>query len=145
MNLPTAPIFFVDISLGKNQVAEALRDAGACVEIHADHFALDEKDAVWLSEVAQRGWIILTKDQKIAYRTLEQVAIALSSARVFALSSGDISGDQMGEAFRKALKKMESLAKGYPSPFIAKVYKSGRVEPWRDRSHLLKVLKSLTL
>lgn len=105
--------------MGKNQVAEALRNAGAYVEIHAAHFALDEKDAVWLSEVAQKGWIILTKDQKIAYRILEQVAIAQSNARVFALSSGDISGSQMGEAFRKALNKMESLAKGYPSPFIA--------------------------
>lgn len=143
MNLPTAPTFFVDISLGKNQVAEALRDAGACVEIHADHFALDEKDAVWLSEVAQRGWIILTKDQRIAYRTLEQVAIAQSNARVFALSSGNISGDQIGEAFGKALKTIERLARSYPSPFIAKVYKSGRVEVWKDKSHLLKVLKSL--
>lgn len=144
MNSLTVSTFFIDISLGKKEVAEVLRNAGANVEIHAEHFALDEEDAVWLSEVAQRGWIILTKDQKIAYRTLEQVAIAQANGRVFALSSGDISGAAMAAAFKKALSKIERFAKGHPSPFIAKVYKTGRVAAWIDRNKLLKTLKSLS-
>ncbi|MBV9387483.1 MAG: hypothetical protein JOZ78_13775 [Chroococcidiopsidaceae cyanobacterium CP_BM_ER_R8_30] len=55
--------FFISRALGNHSVAEALRNAGACVEIQGDHFAADEQDAVWLSEVALRNWIILTKDQ----------------------------------------------------------------------------------
>jgi hypothetical protein len=49
----------------------------------------------------------LTKDEKIAYRTLEQVAIAQSDARVFVLVSGNLSGLEMGQAFQKALTAME--------------------------------------
>ena len=35
---------FVDRSLGKHLVAEALRLAGAAVEIHDDHFPVDARD-----------------------------------------------------------------------------------------------------
>lgn len=125
MNLSTTFVFFIDRALGNRGVAEALRNAGACVEIHDDHFTPNEQDAVWLSKVAQKGWIILTKDQKIAYRTLEQVAIAQSNARVFIFSSGSTSGLATAEAFKKALTRMERFAQGNLSPFIAKVYNSG--------------------
>ena len=49
-------VFFVDRSLGKRDVPEALRRAGETVEIHDDHFAPDAKDADWLSVVGTRGW-----------------------------------------------------------------------------------------
>lgn len=145
MNRSESLVFFIDRALGTQDVAEVLRKAGARVEVHHDHFTPNEEDAVWLSEVAQRGWIILTKDQKIAYRTVEQVAIAQTNARVFTFSSGITSGRAMAEAFEKALTKMERFAKGHPSPFIAKVYKSGRVAAWINRSKLLKTLKSIPL
>jgi hypothetical protein len=44
---PEAPTFFLDRSLGKNLVAEALRTAGVQVEVHDDHFAPDAKDEDW--------------------------------------------------------------------------------------------------
>ena len=137
----TTLVFFIDRALGNRSVVEALRNAGACVEIHGDHFAANEQDAVWLPQVAQKGWIILTKDQKIAYRNLEQFAIAQSNARVFIFSSGSTSGVTTAEALKNALTKMERFAQGNPSPFIAKVYKSGNVNAWRSRNQLLKILK----
>jgi hypothetical protein len=36
--LPESPILFLDRSLGKKTVAEALRGIGAKVEVHDDHF-----------------------------------------------------------------------------------------------------------
>lgn len=140
MNKSTAPIFFVDRSLGKRQVAAALSSVGALVEIHDDHFATDALDTEWLPEVARRNWIILTKDEKIAYRTLEQVAIAQSNARVFVLVSGNLSGLEMGQAFGKALTAMERFVEKHPSPFMAKVYKSGEVKAWKGRDQLLDYL-----
>ncbi len=68
-----APIvFFLDRNLGKYTIAEALRQAGANVEIHDDHFQSDAKDEEWLGEVGRRGWIILTNDKKIRYRSNER-------------------------------------------------------------------------
>lgn len=108
MNQPTAPVFFIDTSLGKRQVAEALINAGAHVEIHDDHFATDAPDAEWLPAVAQRNWVILSKDEKIAFRSLEQFAVAQSNAQVFVLFSGNLSGLEMGEPFTKQGGRMKA-------------------------------------
>jgi uncharacterized protein with PIN domain len=62
-------VFFLDRNLGTKQVAEALRQAGAIVEIHNDYFLPDANDEEWLPEVGKRGWIVLTKDDRIRYRT----------------------------------------------------------------------------
>ena len=42
-------VFFVDRSLGKHIVAQALRAAGARVEVHDDHFPQDATDVEWLT------------------------------------------------------------------------------------------------
>lgn len=139
MNRSTEPIFFIDRSLGKRQVAEALRSAGAKVEVHDAHFAQDALDTEWLPEVAERNWIVLTKDEKIGYRALEQVAVAQANARVFVLVSANLSGPEMGEAFKKALTAMVRFGDKHPSPFMAKVYKSGEVKAWKGRDKLLKL------
>jgi len=49
--------FFIDRSLGRFAVAEALRGAGVWVETHDQHFQQDEQDGVWLLEVGRRGWV----------------------------------------------------------------------------------------
>jgi hypothetical protein len=41
---PDEPVFFVDRCLGARTVPDALRVAGARVEVHADHFADDAPD-----------------------------------------------------------------------------------------------------
>ena len=76
---PEALIFFIDRSLGKKIVAQALRDSGETVEIHDDHFLPDAKDEDWLVEVGSRGWIVLTKDDRIRYRVTERTAIMSAS------------------------------------------------------------------
>lgn len=141
MNLASTFVFFIDRSLGSQGVVQTLRSAGACVEIHDDHFAANEQDAVWLAAVALRNWIIVTKDERIAFRKGEQSAIARTNARVFVFSAGNVSGHTTAEAFQKSLVKMNRFAQGNPAPFIAKVYKSGKVQGWKSRTELLKLLK----
>jgi uncharacterized protein with PIN domain len=86
------PTFFIDRALGRKAVAEALRQAGAKVEVHDDHFSDRALDVEWLPIVAQRGWLILTKDDAIGRRLLERIAVASSGARVFILASGHLTG-----------------------------------------------------
>lgn len=69
---PEPSVFFIDRSLGKKIVAQALRDIGETVEIHDDHFAPDAKYEDWLVEVGKRGWIVLTKDDRIRYEPLNE-------------------------------------------------------------------------
>lgn len=135
------PIFFIDRALGNQYVADALRNAGARVEVHADHFLADAPDTEWLPEVSRRGWLILTKDDAIGRNILEQIAIASSNAKVFVLSLGNLTGEEMACIFEEALAKMEKFAQGNQPPFIAKVYQQGRVKIWQNRTTLLKVLR----
>jgi hypothetical protein len=71
---PDETVFFIDRSLGVDPVRAELINAGLNVEIHDDHFARDEEDRTWLRTVGERGWVVLTKDQRLRYRPLEIAA-----------------------------------------------------------------------
>jgi predicted nuclease of predicted toxin-antitoxin system len=132
--------FFLDRALGNHYVAQALVKAGATVEICDHHFPADCPDVVWLPEVSQRGWIILTKDDKIGRNPLEQIAIAQSDAKVFILAVGNLTGKEMGQIFALALPRMQKLTQSHRSPFIARVYEGGVVRMWQDQKRLTKLL-----
>jgi predicted nuclease of predicted toxin-antitoxin system len=140
MSQASSVTFFLDRALGSRYVAQALNAAGATVEIFDPYFPQDCPDTVWLPEISQRGWIILTKDDKIGRNPLEQIAIAQSNAKVFILAVGNLTGREMGDIFAQALPKMEKLAQSHRAPFIARVYEGGVVRMWQDQKRLKKLL-----
>ena len=109
-----------------------LRQTGARVEIHDDHFPQNETDEKWLSEVGKRNWIVLTKDDRLRYRPITRAAIKSERVRVFTLPRGDLTGDEMAEIFLTALPAMKRLANRRPGPFVATVMRSGKLGRWRD-------------
>lgn len=124
---PKRYVFFVDRSLGKQKVAGALRGAGAEVHVHDEHFPTDAPDEEWLAEVGRRGWIVLTKDRRIRYRSPALRALRRARARAFVLTSGNLSGAEMGQIFVRALHRMTRFAGRHPAPFVARVTKGGSV------------------
>ena len=100
---------------------------GLAVEVHDDHFARDEEDRVWLQAAGERGWVILTKDQRIRYRPLELGALRTSGARVFVLTAGNVRGIEIAGVFLAALPKMIRLLRSHAGPFVARVSGSGKV------------------
>lgn len=127
-NEPPEPlVLFVDRSLGKKIVAGALRQAGAQVEIHDDHFPPAAPDEDWLREAGRRGWVVLTKDRGIRYRAPALAAIRLSAVRMFVLTAGDLQGSEMAAIFVMALSRIARVASRHPAPFIAKITKTGAV------------------
>ena len=120
-----------------------MRKSGTTVEIHDDHFPQDAKDEDWLPGVGKRGWIVLTKDSRIAKRTSERLAVANANIRMFVLASQSLPGRDMIEVFLKAFMKMQAFARENPSPFIAKVYKSGEVSEWKNHEELLIELNEM--
>ena len=104
-----------------------LRSAGADVRVHDDLFEQDETDERWLSEVGRRGWVVLTKDSRIRYRSLERDALINAGVRAFVLTARDMTGHEMGESFVRALARMIAFARRVRGPFIARVSRTGTV------------------
>ena len=119
---PNPLTYFIDRSLGRFDVANALRGVGRTVEVHHDHFRHDEADDVWIKQVSLRGWVILTKDLNIRRNPLEFKALVSNGARAFLLHPGNITGPEMAAIFGRALAGMERVLGRQAPPFIAKVY-----------------------
>jgi predicted nuclease of predicted toxin-antitoxin system len=121
-------VFFLDRSLGRKVIAAELRQAGLRVEVHDDHFAQDARDEEWLSAVGARGWVVLTKDQRIRYRTLEKTALLGSRVRAFVLVGKDLRADEMAAIFIRALPSMTGLLERTREPFIARITRGAQVQ-----------------
>jgi hypothetical protein len=127
---PPEPVFFTDRDLGSKIFPPILRNAGLFVEAHADHFHPETEDEEWLRAVAKRGWVILTHDKRIRYRSLQTDAVMRSGLRLFVLI-GRVSHRELAENFVKALGKIRRFLKQHDHAFIAKVFRDeGRVEMW---------------
>ncbi len=121
------PVLFLDECFGGAAVANALRSAGATVEVLIDHFPAGTEDAVWLPQVGRRGWVVLTKDKRIRHRELERDAVMDAGLALFVLTAGDLKATEEAEAFVRAYPKMRKLLRDYQLPFIASVNASGTV------------------
>lgn len=97
------------------------------MEAHADHFPPDTPDAEWLAEVGRRGWLVITKDKHIRYRTAERQALLEAGVRAFVLTATGLSGEENAAALVRALPRMVRFAAGHHAPFIASVSRSGAV------------------
>ena len=124
---PEKPTFFVDRQLGRYKFAGILRAAGLDVVIHDDHFAPDTIDTEWLAVAGERGWIVITRDERIRYRTAEREAVRRAKVRAFVLvAHGDLSAEALAEIFLKALTKVQTILTRKKPPFIAKIWRGGQ-------------------
>ncbi|MFM6395324.1 MAG: hypothetical protein ACKPFF_01415 [Planktothrix sp.] len=137
-------IFFIDRCLGRGIVPRALRAAGATVEIHDDHFSQNIRDEDWLIEAGNRHWVVLTKDERIGYRTSQLLSIAQANVKVFVLASTNLSGDAIALTFVNTLPQMTKFALNNPPPFIAKIYHPGRVTRWLNKTQILRKIEPYT-
>jgi len=130
-NSPSPPerqVFFVDGSLGRRIIPEALRRAGEDARVHDDLFPQDATDETWLTEVGRRGWVVITKDTRIRYRAIETAALLSARVRAFVLTArGDLTGAEMAAIFLKALPAIRKLCAKHRPPFIARVSRDGGV------------------
>jgi len=124
---PNPLVFFIDRSLGKKTIADALKREGAEVYVHDDLFAADTEDEHWLREVGKKKWVVLTKDLRIRYRTSERLAVKANNIAMFTLTARDCQGSEMADIFVKALPRITRFLKKNQPPFIAKVTRRGDV------------------
>lgn len=108
------PEFFIDRSLGRHIVPEALRAAGAAVQVMADVYGepigQGLADTDWLRDVGNKGWVVLMKDDKIRYRPAELEALTTSGVRAFCLTNANLRGAAMAQRFVDQLPKIQRIA-----------------------------------
>ena len=113
--------------MGKNKLAVALRQAGCQVEIHDDHFPPNAIDPVWLTEAGKRGWIVITKDKRIRYRTLELTALMNAKVRTFVLTGGNLHGEEVAQLLVRILPRLKNFLTRHKPPFIAAISRGGTI------------------
>jgi predicted nuclease of predicted toxin-antitoxin system len=115
---------------------QALREVDEQVVCHDDLYHSGTPDIEWLQAEAAKGSLILTKDVAIGRNPLEKAMVKQAKAQVFALSSANMTGQEMAEAFVKARHRMKQFAQKHKGPFIAKVDRNGKVVPWKMAADL---------
>jgi hypothetical protein len=119
---PEALVFFIDRSLGRKKVPEALRAAGVEIRVHDELFPQGTEDVVWLREAAVNGWIVITRDDRIRYNQLEKQAVIAARLRFFSITSSSLTGQEAAELVLSALDRMSRLCRQHSKlGFIAKI------------------------
>jgi hypothetical protein len=116
----------------KKAVTDALRVAGARVEIHDDHLPQDARDQDWLSYVGDRGWVAITQDARIRYHELELKALLRAKVRAFVLTAKGLRGEENAAIIVNALPAMQRLLAKQTGPFVAKIGRNSKVEMLYD-------------
>jgi hypothetical protein len=75
----------------------------------------------------KKGWIVLTKDRRIRYRTLERLAVIKAKVAVFTPTAGDLQGAEMARIFIKAIPTMRRFIAKHKPPFIARIARDGSI------------------
>ena len=85
------------------------------------------KDPEWIPEVAARGWLIITRDEKIQHHVAEINAVRDHGAKMVNLSSADASTvwNQL-EVLMIRWREIEALH-DEPGPFIRLVSRAGKI------------------
>ncbi len=83
------------------------------------------KDEVWIPQVAERGWLIITRDRHIQDHPAEIAAVRDHSAKMVALSAADAGSvwNQL-EVVMANWRRFEDLV-GQTGPFIWRATRSG--------------------
>jgi hypothetical protein len=133
--LPSAsPLeFFIDRSLGRHVVPDALREAGAIVHVMADVYGerigRGLADEEWLHDAGVRGWVVLMKDAKIRYRPAELGVIIDHGLRAFCLTNANLRGAAMAARLLANLPRILRVAQE-PGPYVYGVYASSVRRLW---------------
>jgi hypothetical protein len=116
--------------LESRTIIAALVGAGLDLRLHGDLFKPDSPDVVWLPQVAKNKWVLLSKDKRIRGRPIEKEALLIPGARSFILTSGNMTGQEMADAFIRRINQIRRIAKNEKTPFVAVVTRDGVSVLW---------------
>ena len=122
------PVLFLDRNLGKHVIAEALRSAGICVEVHDDHLPIDAPDEDWITLAGRNGWIVLTKDKNIRYRHAQLASIKKNATRIIVIRAKNTTGPEVAQMLLKGKNRIYRFHRSEDAPLVAAIYRDGRMK-----------------
>jgi PIN like domain len=121
----TPPEFFIDRSLGRKHLANALTEQGVIVHtmasVYGEDVAQGLADEQWLTDAGAKGWIVLMKDDAIRRRPAERDALADAAVRAFCLTNANLRASEQSDRFVGNLERILRRAQT-PGPYIYGVY-----------------------
>lgn len=131
---PPRPEFFVDRSLGRYTVPEAIRGAGFVVHtlasVYGEEAAQQLPDIEWLARAGRHGWVVLLKDDRVRRRPAEIEALAAAEVRAFCLTNANLRGTEQAARFVDNIHRIAQRSRK-PGPFVDGVYRDGVRPLWR--------------
>lgn len=129
------PEFFVDRSLGRYVVPDAIRAAGFTVHtlssVYGEQAGQAVEDVVWLEEAGRRDWVVLLKDDRVRRRPAERDALVQARVRAFCLTNASLRGDQMAARFSKNINRIVQRSRAF-GPYIYGVYDNELRRLWPE-------------
>jgi PIN domain-containing protein len=131
------PEFLVDRSLSQVLLPAELREAGLIVhtltEVYGEQVAQETEDTAWIVLAAQRGWVVLTKDDHIRRRPAERQAIEDGKVRAFCLTNAGLTFAEQASYFvGNRFRIIQASRK--PGPYLYGVYKDRIRKLWPTES-----------
>ena len=130
---PPDPEFFIDRSLGRHVVADALRAEGLTVHTLASVYGEQEgqhvADEDWLRLAGGRGWLVLMKDDSIRRRPRELAAVQDAAVRAFCVTNASLTGAQYAALFVRHHHRIIQWGR-HAGPYIYGVYERGLDRLW---------------
>ena len=108
-------------------LGRALRAADIPFVEHGQLFPQACPDEVWLEGVAGKGWLVVTRDQRIRYKVNEQAAAVRAGLHLFILTQGRASAAQTAEQLVAAYPDMVRCASAEAAPAFYSVQMGGSV------------------
>lgn len=121
------PALFIDRSLGRHKLPDSLREAGLTVEVHDDHLPQDATDVEWLQLVGIKGWIAISRDKNIRYRSHEKAALVAAKARMILIRSKSASPKDIAELLISHKEHVYQFNRDNPAPYIASITRDGEL------------------
>jgi hypothetical protein len=130
---PPPPEFFVDRSLGRYAVPEAVRALGYAVHTLASVYGEQQgqtvEDVTWLREAGRHDWVVLLKDDRVRRRPAERDALVEARLRVFCLTNAGLRAEEQALRFTTNINRIVQRA-AKPGPFVYGVYEDGLRRLW---------------
>jgi uncharacterized protein with PIN domain len=130
---PDPPEFFVDRSLGRHLLPDALRQAGyeahTLASVYGEQKAQLVADEEWLALAGERAWVVLTKDDAIRRRAAELEVVERHAVRMFCLTKANLRGDEQRDRFITNINRIVQRSKK-AGPWICGVYENSVVRIW---------------
>jgi hypothetical protein len=126
------PEFFVDRSLGRHQVAAALRTAGWRIRSHFEVFGSRDEavpDVEWLELCGRDDLVVLTSDRRLRYQPREIAAIRRNCIRAFVVGASLRAVDQAARLERNREAILGACAERGPFVYAVQTERIVRVFP----------------